>query len=361
MKLIVHARLTLAGLSLLATASQAKPEYARKENKTCGYCHVKSDGGGPRNARGVYYGMHNHTFAGYDEATVIGGGAPVGGGGAKKGGLPAFKQAWKAELPAGTTRIAVGDVAGDKATRLLALGAGGKLTIYKVGANGVEQESTVDLGAKVTKFEVGNFAKGKPAVIVVPRAVYYKDGDKYIKKDAPDLDDITGRVRFVEGNANNVFFFGGAAAPDTYFVDTTGAKVLVAGQEMTWPAPDKYYSEIVIHAAPDMLGALGIPENGRQSGVLGMFDPRGDGKLYAAIPMVDADGKYKMVVADSSGFGPNGSGETKLLWSSPTLAGKVLDFALGADPKGSKATGILVLEATGEGGKGRTVEFFALD
>src|SRR5436853_125311 len=107
MKLIVHAGLTLAGLSLLATASQAKPEYARKENKACGYCHVKSDGGGPRNARGVYYAMHNHTFAGYDEATVIGGGAPSIGG-AKKGGPPVFKSSWKSEVLAGTSRIAIG-------------------------------------------------------------------------------------------------------------------------------------------------------------------------------------------------------------------------------------------------------------
>jgi hypothetical protein len=360
MKLIVHAGLTLAGLSLLATASQAKPEYARKENKACGYCHVKSDGGGPRNARGVYYAMHNHTFAGYDEATVIGGGAPVGGGGAKKGGPPAFKSSWKSEVLAGTSRIAIGDVTGDKSARLIGLGSSGKLTIYKVGAGGAEQDGTVDLGAKVTKFEVGNFAKGKPAVIVVPKAIFYREGDKYVKKDAADLDDFTGRVRFTDGNASNIFFFGGSSV-DTYFVDTSGANPLKAGQEMVWPGPEKYYAEIVLHAPPDMLGQLGIPENGRQAGVLGLLDARGDGKLYAVFPMMDTDNKFKMVVADSSGVGPGGSGEIKVLWTSPTLAGKVLDFALGSDPKGSKATGILVLQATGEGGKGRTVEFFALD
>jgi hypothetical protein len=51
----------------------------------------------------------------------------------------------------------------------------------------------------------------------------------------------------------------------------------------------------------------------------------------------------------------------KPLWKSPKLGGKVLDMALGADPKGGTQTGLLVLTQAGEDGKGRSMEFFALE
>ena len=51
----------------------------------------------------------------------------------------------------------------------------------------------------------------------------------------------------------------------------------------------------------------------------------------------------------------------KPIWKSPNLAGKVLDIALGPDPRGSSQTGVLVLQAAGDDGKGRVVEFFALE
>jgi len=41
----------------------------RKEGLTqCGFCHVKPGGGGARNYRGLYYAMHGHSFAGFDDA-----------------------------------------------------------------------------------------------------------------------------------------------------------------------------------------------------------------------------------------------------------------------------------------------------
>jgi hypothetical protein len=50
---------------VLVTASQnahAKPEYAAKEGKPCGYCHVNPAGGGPRNAKGKQYQANGHKF-----------------------------------------------------------------------------------------------------------------------------------------------------------------------------------------------------------------------------------------------------------------------------------------------------------
>ncbi len=50
--------------ALIATPhnAQAKPEYAAKEGKPCGYCHVNPAGGGPRNARGKRYEANGHKF-----------------------------------------------------------------------------------------------------------------------------------------------------------------------------------------------------------------------------------------------------------------------------------------------------------
>jgi hypothetical protein len=39
----------------------------------------------------------------------------------------------------------------------------------------------------------------------------------------------------------------------------------------------------------------------------------------------------------------------------------VLDIALGPDPKGSAQTGMLVLTQAGDDGKGRSLEFYALE
>lgn len=49
---------------LASTNAEAKPEFAKKENKDCVYCHVKP--GGDRNFRGLYYHAHKHSFADFD-------------------------------------------------------------------------------------------------------------------------------------------------------------------------------------------------------------------------------------------------------------------------------------------------------
>jgi hypothetical protein len=51
----------------------------------------------------------------------------------------------------------------------------------------------------------------------------------------------------------------------------------------------------------------------------------------------------------------------KPLWKSGKLAGKVLDLALGPDPKGGTQPGLLVLTQAGADGQGRSLEFFALE
>jgi hypothetical protein len=54
----------IAGVALITAPqqAQAKPEYAAKEGKPCGYCHVNPAGGGARNAKGKEYEANGHTF-----------------------------------------------------------------------------------------------------------------------------------------------------------------------------------------------------------------------------------------------------------------------------------------------------------
>lgn len=52
------------GLAVSTTSSFAKPEFAKKEGKTCTFCHVKM-GSKDLNDGGKYYKEHNHSLEGY--------------------------------------------------------------------------------------------------------------------------------------------------------------------------------------------------------------------------------------------------------------------------------------------------------
>jgi hypothetical protein len=58
--------LLLAAAAALAVApareAAAKPPFARREGKACGYCHINPRGGGPRNARGLEYARNEFSF-----------------------------------------------------------------------------------------------------------------------------------------------------------------------------------------------------------------------------------------------------------------------------------------------------------
>lgn len=57
--------LLLAFAAILFTGSRpvaARPEFARREMKACGYCHINPRGGGPRNQRGLEYARNDFRF-----------------------------------------------------------------------------------------------------------------------------------------------------------------------------------------------------------------------------------------------------------------------------------------------------------
>ena len=51
----------------LLTLATAKPEYAKKEGKSCTFCHVKM-GSKELNDAGKYYKDHNHSLEGFKAA-----------------------------------------------------------------------------------------------------------------------------------------------------------------------------------------------------------------------------------------------------------------------------------------------------
>ena len=56
-------------LGCLATGATAKPEYAKKEGKSCTFCHVKM-GSKELNDAGKYYKEHDHSLKGYKAPEV---------------------------------------------------------------------------------------------------------------------------------------------------------------------------------------------------------------------------------------------------------------------------------------------------
>jgi hypothetical protein len=285
--------LVVVGVGLVSSGTQAKPEYAAKEKKACLYCHVKPDGTGERNARGKYYAAHNRSLAGLP---------------------PMFASTWKLEVAPAVRRAAAADVMGDKAPRLLTLGADNTLVIENVTGSKPVQDATVDLGDKAERFAVGQFAKGKPAIVAVPGAVFYRDGAKVARKAVPDLSDITGTVRFVEGG-EYVFSWDGAGLPGVWGINPDAEKPLVEGREMV--PPDQatgVYASVIARLTPAIIAQMGWPAEVQGASAAGLADLRGDGKLYAWAPWQAKDGDYLAVFDLPGGAG----GELKPVWQSPS-------------------------------------------
>ncbi len=54
LRVLLPAAILAAGFLALTTTSHAKPEYTKKENKPCSFCHVKA-GSKDLNDNGKYY------------------------------------------------------------------------------------------------------------------------------------------------------------------------------------------------------------------------------------------------------------------------------------------------------------------
>jgi hypothetical protein len=277
-----------------------------------------------------------------------------------KSGPPTFKSVWKMDLPAGTQRVAVADVTEDKLPRLLVLNAEGTLSIRKLSADGSKEEATVALGPGADRFVAGHFAKGKPAQIVVPKAIFYREGETYRKKELPDLNEVTGSIRFADGT-ESVFSMTPDNPPSSYELDLAAEKPVKPGRELPQPqAEGNDFRDVVAFFPPELFERESFPPEVKSGRLVRLFVPRSDKKLYGVFSWQATDGSYVAVVGGSDLF-PEPAVGMKPLWKSPKLPGKVLDIALGPDPKGGAQTGMLVLTQAGDDGKGRSLEFYALE
>ena len=69
MKLVLPAAFLMAGFLVCTTASYGTQDYAKKEKKSCTFCHAKIDTkeAMPKNLNdaGNYYKAHDHKLDGY--------------------------------------------------------------------------------------------------------------------------------------------------------------------------------------------------------------------------------------------------------------------------------------------------------
>jgi anaerobic selenocysteine-containing dehydrogenase len=64
MKLVRALFVAAIASGFFLTIAQAKPEYSKKEKKSCTFCHVKV-GSKELTAAGKYYKEHDHSLKGY--------------------------------------------------------------------------------------------------------------------------------------------------------------------------------------------------------------------------------------------------------------------------------------------------------
>jgi len=278
---------------------------------------------------------------------------------AKKETGPTFKSAWTVELAADTSRLACADVTGDKKGRLLAL-EGSTLKIFNVTGEKPVKEAEADLGKGAASFVAGQFAKGKPAMIAVPGAIIYRDGEKYTKKDAADITDVTGTASFIEGE-EVVFSFAGQGQPQSWGIDLTAPNPVTSGHEMPDPASGAGVYHVLNARLPgEIQQAIGLPEEARKLPAFGFFDPTKSSKLTGWMTWIGTDSSH-IALFDMSDLHVDQGTPIKVAWKSPKLGGKILDAQVTMDPKGGKKIGFLVLESTGADGKGRQAEFLAIE
>src|SRR5206468_6914366 len=135
--------------------------------------------------------------------------------------------------------------------------------------------------------------------------------------------------------------------PTSYGVDLAAEKPLTAGKDLPQPDPNGgQFREIVAHLPAEMLDGEPFPDAVKKGGIVRLIDAYSDNRIFGLLAWQEADAPYVAVV-EAGGLFPQPVPDTKPIWKSPKMAGKVLDIAIGPDPKGTKQTGFLVLETTG--------------
>lgn len=378
-KSIMSALATLLLSLTVVSGAFARPEYARKEGVACQHCHISGSPGQldrftgqrnttMRNERGLYYGSHNHSFAGYVES------------GGTKTMRPTFRYAWKEEFKSLTRRIAVGDVTGDGKPRLITLNekqgdkATSTLEVKRWDGKAFVDEFTGDVRTTADRLAVGKFGGAdRPAVILTADALWTWNGTTFTRHAAANPMAIVGSTRLQDGS-ERVLLAPASNNVQAYRVNLTSVKQddwLV--DPIPAPTPPKnVWGDM--HAPREFLSAMRVPDQLGAGGLYGIWYIKQANVYY--LYQLDRDtsigpdpqnpGKPKITYTNTYfvTFRETKTGET--MWTSPKLPGEGLDLIID-DPKGGGKPGLLVLfngttpvNATTPG-KGRTLAFFVME
>jgi hypothetical protein len=281
---------------------------------------------------------------------------------AKKAAAPSLKSVWKVDAPEGTQRVVVAAVMADETPRVLVLDGAGTLTVNKLSGTTLEKEASVALGNGAGRFVAGRFQKGKPAVIVAPTAVFYREGDTFQKKAITELTDPMASVRFKDGS-ECLMVFGQPGPPTSYNVDVSAENPLTTGPELPEPrATGSNYQSIAPNLPREIFAGedAPFPAEVKNGGIIRLVTPPNSERLCALLAWHAAD-QTNIALVDADMLFPQPKRDMTPVWKSPELSGKVLDIAAGTNPRDSKQTGFAVLEESGSEGKGRVIEFFAFE
>src|SRR5579871_3481162 len=285
-------------VTLTPALSFARPVYAQKEGKACQYCHISASPGlitvdpatnarkiepFTRNARGIYYAEHNHSFEGYVERKVMGLAAP-----------PVFHFGWRETLSDSPRRIAVADVTGDGKSRLITLNekandtATSVLTVKRWDGKAFVTEFTADTPGPADRLEVGKFAGAdRPAVILTSRSLWFWSGKTYNSVLSDQPVPAFGITRMRNG-LERVLVANLPTDIKAYSVD-------VKAQGGTWlkdgiDAPNT--NQVAwedLHGTTDFFDKMGMPSVLSQGGLIGIWDVRKFGKMFLYHPHLNQD------------------------------------------------------------------------
>jgi hypothetical protein len=381
---------TLGMLMGVPLRAAAKPAYAQKEGKACQYCHTSASPGlitvDPvtkerkvepfnRNARGIYYADHNHSFEGYVERKVMGASAP-----------PVFHFGWRETLSDSARRVAVADVVGDGRPRLITLSekANNKstsvLAVKRWDGKAFVTEFTAETQGPADRLEVGKFAGAdRPAVILTSDALWFWSGKVYTHVPAARPLPLFGIARMHDGT-ERVLVANSPTDIKAYTVDMKPG----SGDWLTNGIPAPSSSQVTwadMHASTEFFDKIHVPTVLSQGGVIGVWDVRKFGKtfLYHALLNQDYDvkndasgnNKPEFVLksqtwcvefvdpSDTSQSNAKRNGPVGLYFT-PSLPSAIYDIAT-ESAKGDGAPGLLILSGDAGDGKGRSLYFYPLD
>lgn len=372
-----------------ARTAEARPEYAQKEAKACLYCHVSASPGlsdpasgkvepTTRNARGIYYGEHDHSFTGYVERKVMGAAAP-----------PVFHFGWKLVLTDLPRRIAVDQAVGEERPRLISLNEkpgdknGAILTVKRWDGKALVTEFSQETSGASDKLAVGHFAgANRRAVILTEDAVWFPEGKLYVRKPFAHPMNLFGATRLKDGTERVLVTRTVKSGADeqievkAYRVDPTGKGDDLLIDPIAAPGS----AQVLwgdMHADPTFFSKIGMPFGLGSGGLIGLWDVRKFGKMFlyqAKVnqdldikPTPDEKGNPQFVIrsqawnvafldtaADPSQPAPG------QLYYTPTLSGAICDIAI-QSMKSKDIPGLLILTSASMDGKGRSLYFFPLD